>query len=82
MTCLPLNLSTEARQNGCSYLSIVCFIYIIVGLVYVFVGAFVQQSMMSFGSVVYERYSSFYPDFMIAVGIIIIGAHLFGTKVT
>jgi len=81
MTWLPLNLSTEARQNCCSYLSVVFFAYILVGLAYVFIGAFVQQSIMSFGSVVYERYSSAYPDFMIAVGILIIVVHLFGTKV-
>jgi len=81
MTLLPLNLSTEARQSCCSYLSVVFFIYILVGLSYLFVGAYVQQSIMSFGSVVYERYSSAYPDFMIAVGTILIGVHLFGTKV-
>jgi len=82
MTWLPLNLSTEARQNCCSYLSVVFFVDIVVGLVYVFVGVYVQQSVMSFGRVIYERYSSAYPDFMMCVGVIIIAAHLFGTKVT
>jgi len=82
MTWLPLNLSTEARQNCCSYMSIVFSVYIVVGLVYVFVGVYVQQSIMSFGHVVYERYTTAYPDFLIGVGIIIIIVHLFGTKVT
>jgi len=81
MTWLPVNLSTEARQNCCSYLSVVFFVYIIVGLVYVFVAVHVQQSVASFGRVIYERYSSAYPNFMMAVGVVIIAAHLFGTKV-
>jgi len=54
---------------------------ILVGLGYIFVGAFVQQSVMSFGSVDYERYSNAYPNFMIAVGILLIAVHMFGTKV-
>jgi len=82
MTWMPLNLSVEARQNCCSYLSVVFFGYMCIGLTYVFVGAYVQQSIWSFGIVVYERYSSAYPDFMIAVGILTIAIHLVGTKVT
>jgi len=58
------------------------FICILVGKVYVFVGVYVQHNIVSFGSVIYERYSSAYPNFMMGVGAIIIGAHLFGTKVT
>jgi len=81
MTWLPVNLSTEARQNCCSFLSVVFFVKILVGLVFVFVGLYVQQSIASFGHVIYERYGSGYTNFTIAVGVIVIAAHLFGTKV-
>jgi len=82
MAWVPLNLSTEARQNCCSFLSITFFVNILIGLVYVFIGAFVQRNIMSFGYVVYERYSSAYPNFTLFVGVMLIGAHVIGTKVT
>jgi len=81
MTLLAVNLSIEVRQHCCSFLSVTFFVDMVIGLVYVSMGVFVHHSVISFGSFIYERYASLYPDFMVAVGVLMIGVHLFGTKV-